>query len=240
MLCGIVERVNDLLGIVLFVQCADGTCNYTLTAVYATGGCKILFKRAADSSVIASVLCADGADALNSVAGAYAAAAENTFIGVADDGRAGVFDLKLILADRGEIVLFNAEVMRVFLKFAGLGADAGKTLFLVCGKHKLNVHLSCGLYLFGIGEDLRTVALDGIYAGGYKSARAHYLNKAQAAGADLVDILEVAQRGNIDAGGLARLQHRGAVGNGIVRAVYLYVKHFSFHLCNSSFLISWR
>ena len=238
MLGRIVESVHDLLSVVLFVKGADRTGNYTLTAVYTACGGEICLKGTADNRVVASVLRADCTDVLNLVAGAYTAAAKNTLVGVAHDGGAGAFHIELILADGGKVILLHAEVMSELLKLAGLGTDTGKALFLMSRKHKLYVHLSCRFYLFGIGQNFRAVALDGVNAGGNETSCAHYLNETKAAGAYLVYILKIAKRGNFYAGGSACLKHGGAVGHGIISAVYLDIKHFGFHLCTCSFLIS--
>ena len=105
-------------GVVLFVKSADRASDDTLTAVDAGGIGERKFKLAADRGIVASVLCADGADRLDLVTDGNASAAKNTLTVVADDGRRRFVDIGFLLVGV-EVVLVHAELIGKTLEFAG-------------------------------------------------------------------------------------------------------------------------
>ena len=102
-------------------------------------------------------------------------------------------------------------------------------------KHELNVHAARFSHLFGISEYLHSVVY-GVDAGGNEPSCTLDLNEAEAAGADLVYVLEVAERRDLDSGISCRFKHRNTGGDGIIRAVYLYVNHIHRYVAPSLFL----
>ena len=116
------------------------TCHDTLSAIDTGGICKIGLKGAAYNCIIAAVLHADGADSLHPVARTYTAAAKDTFIGIPHNRRACSFQRHRLSFHRLEVVLLHAVIQSIFLQFAGLGTDTGKTFFLVGRKLSL-IHI---------------------------------------------------------------------------------------------------
>ena len=92
----------------------------------------------------------------------------------------------------------------------------------MCGKHKLDVCLSCSLNLRGVRQYFHAFVC-GIYACGNKSARTNNLDKAKTTCTYLIYILEVAKRRNIDPGIAARLKNRRLGRNTVVSAVDFYI-----------------
>ena len=88
------------------------------------------------------------------------------------------------------------------------------------GKNKLKVEFSCISNLRSVCEDFHTFVYGG-YTGSYKCTSAFNFYKAETASADLVDILQIAESGNVDPGFSGGLQHGGAFCNGIFLAVDL-------------------
>ena len=93
------------------------------------------------------------------------------------------------------------------------------------GEQKLEVHLARSCDLGRVGFDLHALGA-GIYASGYHTpgsqcGTAHFsnLNKAETASADLVDVFQIAERGNINMRCFCGFQNRGTLGDRIVYAV---------------------
>ena len=82
----IVKCSINVCGAVLFVQCANGTSEDTLTAVDAGAVCKAHTEDTANGGVKATLCNADSADLLNVVTSRYTATAGNTFGVIANDG----------------------------------------------------------------------------------------------------------------------------------------------------------
>ena len=77
------------------------------------------------------------------------------------------------------------------LQFAAAVAHTGQTVFVVGREHQLEIGLAGGKDLGGVGEDLHPL-VDRIDAGGNQTLGTLDLDDADPAGADLVDLLEVA------------------------------------------------
>ena len=189
--CDVLLRVGDsvehLLSVVLFVERADRAGNYTLTAADTAGLGELLLERGADVGIKSAVVSADNADALHILAGCYAAAAEDTLVVITNEERRAfvffVFDARAV-----EMTFLAAVFVSQLLKLAGGAAHTGQTFLFVVREHQLEIGLSRGEHLRGVREDLHAL-VDRIYARGYESARARDFDKAETAGADLVDVL---------------------------------------------------
>ena len=237
MLCGIAYSFQNLRSIVLLIESSHRASYDTLTAVDAGRLTERKIEGRSDLCVVTAVNGADGTDFLEIGAGSYTATAKDTLVVIADDsGRGSVKRLFFLLCCR-EVIFVTAEVACELLKLAVGGTDAGEALLLVSGKNELDVHLAGCSYLLGVCEHLHTLVY-GVYAGGNETSCSLNLNKAKAASADLIDILEIAECGNFDSCILCSLKHCDTGGNGIVRAVDLYIYHI--HVLFCSFLISLR
>lgn len=131
-----------------------------------------------------------------------------------------------------EMAFLNAVVMAQLLKLAGGATRTGQASLVVVGKDKLKVELSCLDDLGGVGKDRHTVGAR-IHASGYHavgSAALGDLNQAKAASADGVDVLQIAQRGNLDFCGSCCLKDSTAFFHGVIHAVNFNGN--SFHLCS--------
>ena len=225
---GIVDRVEYLIGIVLFVERAYGTSDDTLTAGYAGGGSERIFESGADNGVEATVERFDNTDALHILTSSYAAAAKDTFIVVTNEERgAFVFFVLDVLACEAVFVV-NTEVAAELLQFTAAAADAGETFFLVGGKDEFKVGLSGSHNLGAVRSDFHAVRYFG-NAGSHEASCALYFNEAETASADLVDVLEVAEGGNIDFRDSGSVDDLAAGGNFIIAAVNFYSNHI--HEC---------
>ena len=224
-LCGIADCVEDLLGVVLFVDRADGAGNNALTAVDAGCFSEVLFERAADLGVVTAVYSADGTDALELVAGSNAAAAEDTLVVVTNEGNGGLVKRDGdLLVGVGEAVFVSVVVLGQLLEFAAGGTDAGETFLFVSGENQLDVGLSCSSDLGGVGLDFHAFG-DGVNAGSNHAAGAGYFNKAETASADFIDVLEVAEGRDVDVCISAGFENGDARGYGIFDTVYFNIYH---------------
>lgn len=180
----------------LFVKCADGAGNDTLAAVYAGRIVKAAVEGAGDSGFDSAVGCADSADLLNIVTGGNTAAAMNALGIVADDRGRKIIDLGFALYSV-EGIAVHAVFVTKRRKLAFTRADAGSTFTVVVGKQQLEVDLSALADLGGVGFNLHTLA-NRHNTGGSKRSCSLYFHKAEAAGADLLNIFKIAKGGNID------------------------------------------
>ena len=187
----ICESFSYLIGIVSLVECANGTSNDTLSAVYARGLGERHLECGSDVCIKSTVVSTDNADTLNYLTSCYAAAAKDTLVVIADDG-GSVVDLILVL-NATKACLVNAVLVAELLELAGCAAYAGETLAVVVGKKQLKVGLSRLIDLRCICEDLHSLGY-GVYTSSYHSERLtalRNLNETETASADLVDILKV-------------------------------------------------
>ena len=124
----------------------------------------------------------------------------------------GILDLRLHLL-RLEPDLVDAEIMGQILQFAGAAAAAGQALHPVVGEQQLQGHLPGVPDFLGIGPDLHSL-IDGIHAGGDEALGTLDLHHADPAGADLIEILQITQRGDLDPGQICSLNN-GRTGGGL-------------------------
>ena len=221
---GIIDRIPNLRGVVLFVERAYGAGNDTLTAGYAGGGSERIFVCGADYGIKAAVEGFDNTDALHVLTSSDATAAKDTFVVVTNE-ESGAFVLCVLDVLTCETVfVFNAEVAAELLQFTAAAADAGETFFLVGGEDEFKVGLSGGLNLGGVCIDFHAVCDFG-YASSHKTSCALDFNKAEAASADLIDVLEVAECGNIDFRNSGSVDDLTACGDFIFASVDFYSNH---------------
>ena len=149
--------------------------------------------------------------------------------------RRGAVDLIVGLDAFISVLVLDAVVVAELLQLAGAGAHAGQALALMVGKDELEGGFS-GFHDAGrVREDFHAF-VHGEHAGGDEASRALDLHHADAAGADLVDVLEEAERRDLDPGLAAGSQNGAARFDGIISAVDFDID-FS-HL--TVLLISWK
>ena len=99
----------------------------------------------------------------------------------------------------------------------------------MCGKNQLKRNLTRLLDLLRVCDDLHSLG-HRIHARRNKRTRALDLDNADAARADRVDLLEVAQRRDLDAGVPRGLQDGAVLRHREGHTVDFYVYHFFFHV----------
>jgi hypothetical protein len=160
------------------------------------------------------------------VASGNATAAKDTLVVIANDSGAVILDLKLVgtaAEARGVNAVFAAELLKLTVR----GANAGEAALIVCRKNKLKVHLSCTTDLLGVRFDLHAL-IDGVNAGGNKTACANDFDKAETASTDLINIFKVAKRRNVHACNSRGFENGCVFRNLIFSAVDLYFYHIHF------------
>ena len=124
----------------------------------------------------------------------------------------GVVKLVLGVLPGVNVLVVNAEVLAQLLQLAVAAADAGKALLLVGGKDQLQVDLAGGEHPLGVGQHLHPLG-HRVDAGGHQVLHPLDLHHADAAGADLVDVLQEAEGGDVDGQLPGRLQDGGPLGH---------------------------
>ena len=92
------------------------------------------------------------------------------------------------------------------------GAAADLAVAVVLGEQQLDDHLAAVAHLAGVGLDDHAVGRR-LAARGDEGAGALDFHEADAAGADGLDVLEVAEGRDLHAGLSGGLKHRGALGD---------------------------
>ena len=131
-----------------------------------------------------------------------------------------------------EVMLIHAVLVAERLQLAGGAAHAGETVLLVVGEQQLEIHLSRLHDAGRVRGDLHTLVY-GVNAGGDHAARTLDLDEAEAAGADLIDVLQIAKCRDVDAGIARSLENGDALFDRVIFAVDFDVDSFhssySFH-----------
>ena len=232
LLGGIAQSLEYLIGIVLLMESTGGASHDALTAVHAGGGVQRNLHGGTDHGIKATVVGTDHADALHIAASSNTATAQNALAGIAHDRGGGAVHAGLSHCAL-EAVLVHAVLLAESLQLAGGGAYAGEALLIVVGDQQLQIGLAGSHDLGRVGDDLHALA-DGVYAGGDHtegSAALGYLNKAQTASADLVDLLQIAKSGDVDAGFLSGIQNGSALGGSNRDPIDFQIYHI--HYCGS-------
>ena len=131
-----------------------------------------------------------------------------------------------------EVMLVHAVLIAERLQLTGGAAHAGEAVLLVVGEQQLEVHLSRFHDAGRVGGDLHALVY-GINAGGDETARALDLDEAEAACADLIDVLQIAKCRDVDAGVARSLENGDALFDRVILAVDFDIDRFhssySFH-----------
>ena len=214
----VVDGLDHVVDAGLLIQRAGGAHGDALAAGDAGGLAQAHLEGAGDVGGKAALVGADDADALGLFAGGDAAAAEDALGVVADHVDRGLVELRrVLLALEGGLAL-HAVLAAQGLQLAFAGAHAAQAGAVVVREQQLEGSLAVLHDLGRVGEDLH-VGGDGVDAGGAQTAGALDLDHADAAGADLVDLLEVAKRGDGNAGFSGSLEDGRALGRGHLDAV---------------------
>ncbi|CDC75945.1 putative uncharacterized protein [Candidatus Colimorpha enterica] len=232
-LCRVAESLPYLVGVVLLGDGTGGTYSGTLTAGDAGNLAEVYLERGSDAGVDTSVIRPYDRDVLLA-ADSHTAAAENALVVVADEVRCACVKLVMRLVTL-KTAFLNTVLAAELLKLAVRRTGAGEALLVVGREQKLKRGASCRLNLRGVGLDLHALGY-GVNAGGNKSARTGSLNDADTAGADLVDLLHVAEGRDLNAGGTRSFKNRGALGYAYGDTVYFTINHFHIQRTPSYFL----
>ena len=144
--------------------------------------------------------------ALHLIAHLHAAHTLDAAVFKAQNGR-GVVDRRrtqLFLIGRAEQIIVVGELLQ-------LAVAAARTLdavYLVLAEKKLEIHAPRHAHLLRIRVDDHTL-VNLIVARGNKRILSLDLDHADAAGADLVEVLEIAERWNVNIGRACRFQNAG-------------------------------
>ena len=197
-----------MVGIVALLQCADRTVGHTLTAIGAEGLGKAVRLCRSDSRPGAGADQIPDMHALHLIAHLHTAHTLDAAVFKAQNGR-GVVDRRrtqLFLIGRAEQIIVVGELLQ-------LAVAAARTLdavYLVLAEKKLEIHAPRHAHLLRIRVDDHTL-VNLIVARGNKRILSLDLDHADAAGADLVEVLEIAERWNVNIGRACRFQNAGSL-----------------------------
>ena len=135
-----------------------------------------------------------------------AATAQDALAVIADEVDGGLVKIRLHGLGRAELVGVGAVFLGQGLQFAVGGTDAAKAVHPVVGEHELQRHLAGSPQGGGVGLDLHPLG-HLLEAGHGVGAGALHLDHAHTAGADGVNVLQVAEGGDMDASLLRRHQY---------------------------------
>ena len=195
-----------MVGIVAFLQCTDRTVGHTLAAIGAEGLGKAVRLCRTDGRPGAGADQIPDMHALHLIAHLHAAHTLDAAVFKAQNGR-GVVDRRrtqLFLIGRAEQIIVVGELLQ-------LAVSAARTLdavYLVLAEKKLEIHAPRHAHLLRIRVDDHTL-VNLIVARGNKRILSLDLDHADAAGADLVEVLEIAERWNVNIGRACRFQNAG-------------------------------
>ena len=202
---GILKSIPYSLCGILFRKSACRACGDALTAVDAGGFGEALAERNADFCLEAAVLHTDCTDALRLFAGGDTAAAKDALVVIPHNARRKLVDSP----ERTLAVKFyigNAELFGKRLKLTVVVTLACEAGAVVIREDQLKHSASCVKHLRRSRFYFQSFR-NGENAGSLKLAALSVLNKTHAACADVIDVLEIAQRGDLDAVVKARLQY---------------------------------
>ncbi len=220
MLMGVGEGPPHVAGVVLFGDGPSGADHDALAAGDAGHVPQALLKGAADMGGEAPVVGADDPHRLPLLAGGHTPAAEDALVVIPEHVLGGVVKLVLGVLPGVDVFVVDPEVLAELLQLAVAAAHAGKALLLVGGKDQLQINLAGGEDPLGVGEHLHPLR-HRVDAGGHQVFEALYLHHADAAGANLVNVLQKTQGGDINGQLPGSLQDGGALRDGDRKAVNL-------------------
>ena len=180
-----------MVGIVALLQCADRTVGHTLTAIGAEGLGKAVRLCRTDGRPGAGADQIPDMHALHLIAHLHAAHTLDAAVFKAQNGR-GVVDRRrtqLFLIGRAEQIIVVGELLQ-------LAVSAARTLdavYLVLAEKKLQIDAARHAHLLRVRVDDHA-RMHLVVARGDKRFLSLDLDHADAAGTDLVEILEIAER----------------------------------------------
>ena len=206
------DRRKDIVDGVFLVDGADGAGRDALSAVDAGGLSQREIEHGTDVRVETALVRADAADALAHRTGGDTAAAEDALRIVADHMRSGVVDLEDRVLACVVVLVFDAVFLAELLELTIAGTDAGQAFFSVVGEDQLE-----GLFAVfddprGVGENFHPVA-GREHAGCGEFRGAFDFDETHAAGADLVDLFEVAECRDLDGRFMGSLKNCISLGD---------------------------
>ena len=220
----ILQGRQHAVGIVALLQGADRAMRDALAAQRALGFLQMIDLGNVHGRHRAGVDHVPHVGRLHMVADLNAAHALDALAVIAHKREAGVrLVLRNLLFKRQ---LGDIEIVRNRLELAVAAADAGRAVGVMLGEDQLHVRLAGFARLFAVGLDDHALG-DRVVAGREQAIEALDLDNADTARADLVQLLPVAQRRDIDAGQTGGFQNRGAFGYLYLHAVNRYVYHFA-------------
>ena len=238
---GIAESLPDLGRLVVLVNRADGAVSGALTALDAGRLGELDVGCGSHDGLFAAADEFKSPYVLHLLADFSAATALNALIGIKDDRRRGVVDVAVndFLRERD---VADAEVGGDILKFAGTRTGALQTVGRMVREDELKNGLADLNDVGVVGQNLHTLGRFGAAGteklgrrnelSGLGAARKELTNDADTATRASLEIGMVAERGNLDVGGLGSRENRGAFGNRNGLAVDFKADHFcSFRHC---------
>ena len=204
------ESVEDALGVITLAKGARRAVSDALAAEGTAGlidGNAALHAHARVARAVGEVPHARGLDLL---AHLDAAQTVDALVVVADER------IVLVPGLMGQVLLVGqgryAEVVGNGLQRAVARTDAARALRVVTREQELHVDLPRETDLGAVCADDHAVE-HRVVAGGDELVDALDLNDAGTAGADFVEVLEIAERRNLDVGPGGRIENRGVLGN---------------------------
>ncbi len=218
------QRFPNGRGAVGVDESAGGADGNALTAGYARHVAERLIECTSNVRVDTAIVRADDRYVLLA-ADSYAAAAQDTFVVVAYKVSGGLIQLVHRTVTVKFAAVLNAVILAHLLQLAVGGAFAGQAFLFVGREDQLQRGLAGFLHASRVGLDLHTFR-NRIHASGNQTASTGGFYHADTASADLVDILQIAQGGNLHTGLTGGLQNGGTLGDANGNAVYFYIYHF--------------
>jgi len=134
---GIVQCIDNSLKVVVLMKRAGGTRQNTLAAINTAGKVQPFVESGSNMRGAASVYKINGRYLLNLLAHAHALAAQNTFLGIPDDGRAG--NVHFVAAAFARVpAAAHPQIGRQFLQLAIIVANAVKAVVRVVGQQQFH------------------------------------------------------------------------------------------------------
>ena len=133
-----------------------------------------------------------------------------------------------------KLVLVHAVVVAELLELAVAASDAGEALLVMVGEKQLKGGLSAVAHGGSIGEYFHTL-VDGVHAGGNQRTGALDFDNADTAGADGVDLRQVAKCGYFNSGIACCFKNCRTLRDGNRHAVDFNIDHI--HFSNTPFLL---
>ena len=244
----VTESIPNLGRLVVLVNRTDGAVSGALTALDAGRLGELDIGCGSHNGLFAAADELESPYVLHLLADFSATTALNALIGIKDDRRRGVINIAVIdfLRERN---VADAEVGGDILKFAGTRAGALQAVGRMVREDELENGLADLNDVRVVGQNLHTLGRFGAASTeklgrryeltGFSAARKELTNNADTAARTSLEIGMVAERGNLDVGGLGGREDRGALGNRNGLAVDFKADHFcSFRHCYKTFPIT--